>query len=174
MPAAPRAARVSLYKARVLQNVAGEARTLGGEPPLSRSAPSRSGFRHQHRLVKRDVVGLLQDGARLAKASLVVKLNENKFGSGRLAIAVPKRILKRAVDRNRVKRVIREAFRLHPLRVLPVDLLVTLQSRPKGPSGAGIMGKLVRLQLRQTARQIFADISLRFGRPTGANPLSNG
>lgn len=117
---------------------------------------------------------LLQGGARLARANLVVKLNENKFGSGRLAIAVPKRILKRAIDRNRVKRVLRESFRLDPFRRLPVDLLVTLQGRPKGPPGSGVMGKPVRGQLRLTVKQLFADILLRFGRPTSANASSNG
>ena len=160
-----------------MQKVAGDGPnvpTHGSEPPLVGSATVRSAFRRQHRLVKRDVVGLLRDGARLAKANLVVKLSENNFGSGRLAIAVPKRILKRAVDRNRVKRVIRESFRLHRARALPVDLLVTLHSQPKGAAGTGITGKPVRQQLRQTAKQLFADILQRFGRATtGANPLSN-
>ena len=137
-------------------------------------APVRSAFRRQHRLVKREVVDLLRDGARLSRANLVVKLGENKFGSGRLAIAVPKRILKRAIDRNRVKRVIRESFRLHAARVLPVDLLVTLQSRPKVATGAGITAKPVRVQLRLAAKQLFADISQRFGRVSRTDSLSNG
>ena len=160
-----------------MQNVAGDGPnepTRGSEPPTGGGAPVRSAFRRQHRLVKRDVVGLLREGARLAKANLVVKLSENKFGSGRLAIAVPKRILKRAVDRNRVKRVIRESFRRHRARVMPVDLLVTLHSRPKGATGAGITGKPMRQLLRLTAKQLFADIFQRFGRATGANSLSNG
>lgn len=50
-------------------------------------------------------------------------------GYARLAIAVPKRILNSAVDRNHVKRAIRECFRRHDLRFLPVDLLVSLISK---------------------------------------------
>ena len=160
-----------------MQNVAGEGPNLptrGSEPPLGGNATGRSAFRRQHRLVKREVVGLLRDGARLAKVNLVVKLSENTFGSGRLAIAVPKRILKRAIDRNRVKRVIRESFRQHASRVLPVDLLVTLQSRPKAAVGACITAKPARHQLRQAVTQLFADICRRFGRATHAEPLSNG
>ncbi|MEO8384799.1 MAG: ribonuclease P protein component [Betaproteobacteria bacterium] len=160
-----------------MQNVAGEGSNLPTREStrrLNSSAPVRSAFRRQHRLVKRDVVGLLKDGARLAKANLVIKLSENKFGGGRLAIAVPKRILKRAVDRNRVKRVIRETFRLNAARVLPVDLLVTLQSSPKATDGGGITAKPVRHQLRQTAKQLLADICQRFGRALQSHTLSNG
>lgn len=50
--------------------------------------------------------------------------------TARLATAVPKRLLKRAVDRNRVKRVLRESFRLHAVRTVAVDSLITLQSTP--------------------------------------------
>lgn len=47
----------------------------------------------------------------------------------RLAISVPKRLEKRAVSRNRIKRWVREAFRQHPIKTHPVDLLVSLTTR---------------------------------------------
>ena len=61
----------------------------------------------------------------------------------RLAIAVPKRLLKSAVSRNIVKRWIREAFRQHPMREQQVDMLITLESKLDLKSGAE----------RQVARQ---------------------
>ena len=45
----------------------------------------------------------------------------------RFASAVPKRLLKRAVDRNAVKRQIREAIRLSSAREHPLDLIITLR-----------------------------------------------
>jgi len=47
----------------------------------------------------------------------------------RIAISVPKRLLKSAVDRNQFKRWVRESFRRHEIRALPVDMLISLTQR---------------------------------------------
>lgn len=47
----------------------------------------------------------------------------------RIAISVPKRLLRFAVDRNRFKRWVREAFRHHEIRMLPVDMLISLTEK---------------------------------------------
>ncbi len=53
----------------------------------------------------------------------------------RLAAAVPKRLLKRSVDRNLVKRWIRESVRQHVCRFNHIDLLLTLTAKfnPRNP-----------------------------------------
>ena len=52
----------------------------------------------------------------------------------RFAISVPKRFLKSAVRRNQFKRLVREVFRHHEIRTLPVDMLISLASRITSPS----------------------------------------
>ncbi len=47
----------------------------------------------------------------------------------RIAIAVPKRLLKSAVLRNKIKRWIRESFRQHAVRSIGVDMLITLEQK---------------------------------------------
>ncbi len=47
----------------------------------------------------------------------------------RLAVAVPKRLLKKAVERNLVKRWIREALRQHAARKISIDVLLTLTAK---------------------------------------------
>ena len=48
----------------------------------------------------------------------------NAFGIPRLGLIVPKRIFPRAVDRNRMKRVLRELFRARQARVGSRDILI--------------------------------------------------
>lgn len=50
-------------------------------------------------------------------------------GLSRLGLSVPKRLVRRSVDRNRLKRVAREAFRLHPVRDRGLDLVVTSRQK---------------------------------------------
>ena len=92
----------------------------------------------------------------------MIKLGENKVGQGRIAIAVPKRILKSAVDRNRVKRVIREEFRLHGVRQLPIDMLVTLRAEVRGGEVGRRTHKRDNHRLRQTLVPLLGDVAQRF------------
>ena len=132
-------------------------------PAVSGRLVAHARFRRQHRLVKHEVEALLGHGARLSRPPLALKLKENMAGQGRIAIAVPKRIQKRAVDRNKVKRVIREQFRQHGARRLPVDILFTLQSQLTGRADIGNTDKQARDRLREALKQLLADVSRRFG-----------
>jgi ribonuclease P protein component len=119
-------------------------------------------FRKTHRLAKHEVIELLRVGARFSRAELVIKISENSVHCGRLAIAVPKRILKSAVERNTVKRVIREEFRRHAARVSPADMLVTLRSATPRERGTRPTDRSGRRQLRQSLTQLLADVARRF------------
>ena len=45
-------------------------------------------------------------------------------GRARLGLAISKKQVRRAVDRSRLKRLVREAFRLHQARLAGLDLVV--------------------------------------------------
>lgn len=62
---------------------------------------------------------------RLRRRSLWAAARPNGRAKARLGLIVGKRVLKRAVDRNRAKRVIRESFRQR-VDMPPVDVVVRL------------------------------------------------
>lgn len=61
---------------------------------------------------------------RAASPHITLLAKPNELGHPRLGLAVPKKALKRAVWRNRVKRVAREAFRLKQHQLPNVDIVV--------------------------------------------------
>lgn len=134
-------------------------------PPLTEVSGSvqHQRFSRQHRLNKHEVERLLRARARLSKADFIVKLGENQVSRGRIAIAVPKRILKLSVDRNRVKRVIRETFRQHPVRGLPVDMLVTLRSATQVVPGESDTRTHKNRLKREMLTHLLGDVARRFG-----------
>lgn len=71
---------------------------------------------------------------------------------GRLGLIVPKRHLRRAIDRNRFRRIIRETFRTHPLRQSAIDVVVAIHQT------FIIKGQLEKRQLAVAANQAFDKI----------------
>ena len=57
-----------------------------------------------------------------------VLYTKNRLGPARLTMAVPRRRVVRAVDRNRIKRVIRESFRQHRAQLSGMDILIVARN----------------------------------------------
>jgi len=80
------------------------------------------------RLGTTDIAALLASGRALRHNGFSVLLRANAFGVPRLGLIVPKRVFPRAVDRNRMKRVLRELFRAQQARLGSRDILIRVSS----------------------------------------------
>jgi hypothetical protein len=93
--------------------------------------------------------------------------------AGVLFLAVPKRQLVRAVDRNLVRRIAREAWRASGLSRLPVAVLVKLRRRPDWFAQAGVRRR--RKGVREELDALFADPGLhRTARQRNSDTLRRG
>lgn len=70
------------------------------------------------------------DNQRARTECLLVMVRPNTAGFARLGMVVPKRLLARAVDRNRVKRCVRESFRQVRAKLPACDFVVRLIAKP--------------------------------------------
>lgn len=61
---------------------------------------------------------------RAGDRQVTILARDNGLAHARLGLAVPKRHLRRAVDRNRFKRIVRESFRLHQADLAGLDIVV--------------------------------------------------
>ena len=63
--------------------------------------------------------------------------------TARLGLVIGKRAVRRAVDRNRVKRVLRETFRIRRLELPCVDIVVQLTGPVGGSDLRAVFGELL-------------------------------
>jgi len=95
--------------------------------------PKRFALRRHQRI--NDVLTfsmLRSEGKVLRLNPFRVAFKSNAETLPRLGMAIPKRWAKRAVDRNRVRRWIRESFRQRQCQIGAVDVLVSLNARFSG------------------------------------------
>lgn len=71
------------------------------------------------------------DNQRARTECLLVMARPNAAGFARLGMVVPKRLLVRSVDRNRVKRCVRESFRQVRAKLPACDFVVRLIAKPE-------------------------------------------
>lgn len=82
-------------------------------------------FSPEHRIRSKALYeGLLRGGTRRTSSGFTFIVAPNDVGSARLGILMSLRVSRRANVRNRLKRWIREAFRLEQRALAPVDVLV--------------------------------------------------
>lgn len=81
-------------------------------------------FKKTQRLLnKSDYDQVFKVAKKLASPEFIVLFRKNEFGYARLGLALSKKMIAKAHDRNRVKRLIREGFRQMPLPAVDVIFL---------------------------------------------------
>jgi ribonuclease P protein component len=84
-----------------------------------------TGFGRDRRLTRsEDFERLMREGTRRSASGFVFFYAPRTDGAARLGILISRRHASRASDRNRIKRCIREAFRLEHAQLARIDLLV--------------------------------------------------
>jgi ribonuclease P protein component len=88
-------------------------------------------------------------GRRFGNGFFAVTATSNDKSGARLGLAVAVRIAGSAVERNRLRRIIRESFRLHQHAMPAVDLVVSAK-----PSARGAAGRELRASLAELWRKV--------------------
>ena len=84
----------------------------------------------RQRLGATDVAAALKSRHIERRERLTLYCRTNQLAYARLALIVPKKLVSGAVHRNRIRRLIREAFRLQQVQLNGLDCVVRLTKSP--------------------------------------------
>ncbi|MDO8294748.1 MAG: ribonuclease P protein component [Gallionella sp.] len=93
-------------------------------------------FTAAHRLLREDGFNHVIHAENLADKYFKIFFVRNDKRNARLGMVVAKKTLSGAADRNRVKRIIREAFRQHSIKQCKLDVVVMARRAYPQESGA--------------------------------------
>jgi ribonuclease P protein component len=110
--------------------------------------PGRYAYTRRQRLLRETEFAAVFAARRYHRSrSYLVMCRPNELGYARLGMVVARRQFKRAVDRNRMRRIIRETFRLCSTDLPPMDVVVKVQGAPpEGEAAAELADILARLK----------------------------
>lgn len=100
--------------------------------------------RRQRLLSKAQFDKLFRSGRRDPGPFFLVIVLPNDLPHARLGLAVSRRVASRAVERNRIKRLIRESFRLHQSQLAGHDLVVVARPYAAGTDNSRLSVSLAR------------------------------
>lgn len=118
--------------------------------PRKLTLPARKRLRR-----KSDFDATYAKGRRFGNGFFGVTAARNETDVPRLGLAVAVRIAGGGVQRNRIRRIIRESFRLHQYELPAVDLIVSVRDRARGASGA---------ELRESLSALWKSVTGKFDR----------
>ena len=99
-----------------------------------------------------DFEAVLRSGSRITSRNFILRASPNRQPRARLGIIAGKKTAKRAVDRNRAKRLIREAFAEASPRLGSYDVTFQLRSDLRAELNADVRQELAGL-LESLARR---------------------
>jgi ribonuclease P protein component len=97
---------------------------------------------------KREFDAAYARGRRTSDGLFTVTATTNETGAPRLGTAVAVRTAGNAVARNRIRRIIRESFRLHQHELPPLDLVVSARPAAASASAPDLRASLAALWKR--------------------------
>ncbi len=99
---------------------------------------------------KSDFEAAYASGRRFGNGFFAVTAKPNDIGGPRLGLAVSVKNAGNSVERNRLRRTIRESFRLHQHELPAVDLVVSARGRAREAAGADLRASLDELWKKVT------------------------
>jgi ribonuclease P protein component len=103
------------------------------------------GFPREFRLLtSADFSYVFEKAYKSSDAYLTVLARANALGHARLGLAISKRNIRHAADRNRIKRVVREGFRLQGCALGGLDIVVMARQAARGVDKGVLRGSFDR------------------------------
>ena len=115
-----------------------------------RAHPQRLTLPAQRRLRRKpDFEAVYARGRRMGNGFFGVTARLNDEGRPRLGLAVASKMAGGSVERNRIRRVVRESFRLHQHELPAVDIVVSARARARGA-----INRELRAQIEELWRKV--------------------